>query len=271
MIPRSALLLTLCSVTLTLAACGSDAPPPAAGDNTPYTSDPDKTVVIGPTGPGAAQGSADCVRLASGECADAKKCAAGERRDVIVDSKGKVVAVVCYPADATPPTVESQGNVTLDKNQNNGVVAIDGADDGVDIAGNVTAAGNNVVVYGEGPAVSVIGGNVESSGNNFSLRGVTVKGNVRVVGNNATLVLCAVDGNVTLEGNNNVIADCSILGNVDIRGVNNTLVANRIGGNVSVGTDKNTICDANVAWNDSNSNRLVDPGETGAAIACGGK
>lgn len=258
------------TVALVLTACGGD--DAQVGDNTPYTSDPNKTVVVGGAAQGgsAAQASSGCVTLPSGECVDAKGCAEGERRDVIVDSKGKVVAVVCYPADATPPEVNSDGNVNLDRNENNGVVAIDGANDGVDIKGNVTAAGNNVVVYGEGAGVSIIGGNVDAGGNNFSLRGVTVKGNVHVVGNNATLVLCMVEGNVIFEGNNNVIADCSVLGNIEIRGVNNTLVSNEIGGTVSVGDDKNTVCDGNVVWTDANSNKLLDPGESGAAITCGG-
>jgi hypothetical protein len=259
------------ATALLLSSCGGDEEAPA-GDNTPYTSDPNKTVVVGGTAPGGtgAQDSAACVKLPSGECADAKQCAAGERRDVVVDSAGKVAAVVCYPADATPPTINSDGNVSLSKTDNNGVVAIDGVADGVDVAGNVTAAGNNVVVYGEGAGVSVIGGNVDSTGNNFSVRGVTVKGDVHVVGNNATLVLCVIEGNVILEGNNNVIADCSILGKVEIKGVNNVLVANEIGGGVSVGEDKNTVCDGNVVWTDANANKLLDPGETGAAIACGG-
>jgi hypothetical protein len=253
-------------------ACGGDEDAQApAGDNTPYTSDPNKTVVVGGgAAPGAAQASGACVNLPSGQCADAKQCSAGERRDVIIDSSGKVVSVVCYPANSAPPTIDSQGDVNLSKNDNNGVVAVDGANDGVDVAGDVSASGNNVVVYGEGPGVSVIGGSVASTGNNFSLRGVTVKKDVHVQGNNATLVLCVIEGNVILEGNNNVIADCSILGNVEIRGNNNVLVANEIAGSVSFVDDKNTVCDGNVAWTDTNANKLLDPGESGAAITCGG-
>jgi hypothetical protein len=270
---RFVLLFGGLTLTSLLIACGgSDAPAQAPGDNTPFTSDPNKTVVIGPGGGSAAtDGSSGCVTLPNGQCVEAKQCGAGERRDVIVDSAGKVVAVVCYPADSAPPTVNSDGNVDLDKTDNNGVVAIDGADDGVDIAGNVNAAGNNVVVYGEGPAVSVIGGNVTSTGNNFSLRGVTVKGNVKVSGNNATLVLCNVEGNIELEGNNNVIAECSVLGNIVIKGVNNVVVGNEVGGSVSAGEDKNTVCDGNVVWTDANANKVFDAGEGGAAIACGGK
>jgi hypothetical protein len=261
--------------SLIVACGGAEAAPVGDGDNTPFTSDPDKTVVVG----GAAEGgnaaqtpsATGCVKLPSGECVDAKSCAAGERRDVIVDSAGKVTAVVCYPADATPPAIDAQGDVTLGKNQNNGVVAIDGANDGVDIAGDVTAAGNNVTVYGEGPDVSVIGGNVGATGNNFAMRGVTVKGNVEVSGNNAVLVLCAVEGNIRIVGNNNVIADCDVLGNIVIEGVNNTLVANHVGGTISVSETKNLVCDGNTKWNDANTNKVFDAGEAGAALECTNK
>ncbi len=252
--------------------CGGEsasAGPP--GDNSAYTSDPDKTVVVGGSGAaaGTAQAGTGCVTLPSGECVEAKSCAPGERRDVVVDSAKKVVAVVCYPADATPTVVDEQGNVDLDKNDNGGVVALDDKADGVDIAGNVTAAGNNVTVYGQGPDVSVIGGNVSATGNNFSMRGVTVQGDVEVSGgNNATLVLCVIHGNVRLVGNNNVIANCDILGNVVIEGVNNTLVGNRVGGTITIGEAKNQVCDGNVKWNDANANKTFDAGEAGAVLEC---
>jgi hypothetical protein len=140
-----------------LAACGGD-DAAVQGDNTPYTSDPNKSVVVGGETPSNAQvGTTGCVQLPDGRCVDAQQCKSGERRDVIVDSSGKVVDVVCYPANSNPPVIEQQGDVQLGQNENKAVVAIDGAADGVDIAGNVTSEGNNVVVYGEGPAVSVIG------------------------------------------------------------------------------------------------------------------
>lgn len=255
-----------------LVACGGSDDAQVQGDNTPYTSDPNKTVVVGGANgaTNAQQGatSSGCVTLPDGTCVEAKGCADGERRDVIIDSKGKVVDVVCYPASSDPPVIDSNGNVTLDKTQNNGVVAIDGANDGVDIAGDVAAAGNNVTVYGEGPAVSVIGGNVNATGNNFAMRGVTVKGNVEVVGNGGVLVLCSVEGNIHIVGNNNVIADCDVLGNIVIEGVNNTLVANHVGGTITVSESKNSVCDGNTKWTDANSNKVFDTGEAGAAVEC---
>jgi hypothetical protein len=261
-------------IGLAVGCGGSEGTPPAPppGDNTAYTSDPDKTVVVGAAGstaPSGAQANAGCVTLPSGQCVDAKSCAAGERRDVVVDSAGKVVAVVCYPADAAPPVIDGQGNVDLGKNQNGGVVAIDDKADEVDIVGNVTAAGNNVTVYGQGADVSVIGGNVTSSGNNFAMRGVTVQGNVETAGNNATLVLCVVQGNVHIVGNNNVIASCDILGNIEIEGTNNTLVGNHVRGAITISDTKNLVCDGNLTWTDTNANKTFDTGEAGAALACG--
>jgi hypothetical protein len=257
----SAALLPLLPLALVVACGGSD--PQPIGDDTAYTSDPDKTVVIGGDGTAVAQPSSGCVTLPSGECVEAKSCKPGERRDVVLDSAGKVVAVVCYPADPNPPTIDDDGNVTLDKNQNNGVVAVG------DIGGNVEAQGNNVTVYGQGPEVSIVRGNVVAEGNNFSLRGVTVLGNVEVSGgNNATLVLCVVEGDVKITGNNNVIADCTVHGNIEIDGVNNVIVGNRVGGTIVVTDAKNSVCDGNVKWVDANGDKIVDPGELGDALAC---
>lgn len=259
-------------VALAFGCGGSEGTALPPGDNSAYTSDPGKTVVVGGSGstaPGGAQTGTGCVTLASGQCVEAKSCGAAERRDVVVDSAGKVVAVVCYPADATPPVIDAQGNVDLGKTQNGGVVAVDGKADGIDITGDVTAAGNNVTVYGHGADVSVIGGSVKATGNNFAMRGVTVQGNVEIGGgNNATLVLCVIHGNVRIVGNNNVIANCDVLGDIVIEGVNNTLVGNHVGGTITIGDAKNQVCDGNVKWNDANANKTFDTGEAGAALSC---
>lgn len=254
-----------------LIACGgeTDSPPPSNGDA--FTSDPDKTVVIGagagagtvvqtPTGDG-------CVTLPSGECVKPQdRCKPGERADIVIDSAGKVVEILCYPASSSPTPIDGSGNVELGK-QNKGVVSIDGDVDGVDVAGDVTAQGNNVTVYGKGPGASVIGGSVDASGNNFAMRGVTVQQNVEVSGNNAALVLCVIEGDLLIRGNNAVVADCSVSGRIRIEGNNAKLVANEVGGGIEV-AGNNTVCDANVAWTDGNANKTLDPGETGAPISC---
>ena len=263
-------------VAFVVVACGGssgDAAGPPPSD--PYTSDPNTTVVVGPgagSGTVAQTPSGDqCLTLPSGECVKPQdKCKPGERADVIVDSAGKVVEIVCYPGSTAPTPIDGEGNVDIGK-ENKGVVSIDGNDDGVDVAGDVRSSGNNVTVYGQGPAVSIIGGKVVAEGNNFAARGVTVKGNVEISGNNAALILCVVEGDVIIKGNNAVIADCTVHGKIDIDGNNNVLVGNRVAGGIALSDAKNSVCDGNTTWSDANGNKVLDPGEGGAAISCSKK
>lgn len=263
--------IAISSTLVALVACGEDEAPIAAANN-PYGSQPNTTVVVG-GGPGAGTvtttPSGDgCIQLPSGECVKPQqKCNAGERADVVIDSAGKVLEVICYPAGAAPTPIDGSGNVELGK-ENKGVVSIDGVVDGVDVAGDVTSSGNNVTVYGEGPGASVIGGNVDAQGNNFAMRGVTVQRNVTVEGNNAALVLCVIEGDLVVRGNNLVVADCLVTGKIRVEGNNAKLVANEVGGGIEI-EGNGTVCDANVAWTDSNGNKALDPGESGAAITCG--
>jgi len=242
-----------------IAACGGSSDQPVTQPANPYTSEPGKTVTVGP-GPTSGTVTSE----------PQKECGPNMRADIVVDSRGKVVEVLCYPAATNPTPIEDQGNVDLGK-ENKGVVAIDGAADGVDV-GSITSKGNNVTVYGQGPSVSVIGGSVNADGNNFAMRGVTVKQDVTITGNNAALVLCVIEGNLTISGNNATVADCSVLGKITINGNNNTLVGNEVGpGGIEVSDTKNLVCDANVLWTDSNANKLLDPGETGAPVDCTNK
>lgn len=238
-----------------LAACGSDEAEIGPADK--FGAAPGTTTVVGDGAGGTAYvtpGAGACLDV-KGECVKpAERCGENARADVIVDSSGRVREVICYPAGDAAPTLEQKGDVDLDK-QNNGVIAIDAADDGVDIEGNVTSKGNNVTVYGGGPAVSVIRGNVEADGNNFSARGVTVKGDVTIDANNGTVVLSVVEGNVVYTGNNFVLAETTVLGNVKIVGNNALLFGNRIHGTIEI-DGKNAVCDGNVDAN-------------GAAIGCG--
>ena len=223
-----------------LVACGGSSgsdvgPAPDASTGNVYTPTPNTTVTTGPAG---APGAGSVVAKTD------EKCKNGEHADVIVDSRGKVVEVVCAPAPAAPTPIDGQGNIDIGKD-NKGVVTIDGADDGVDVTGDVKSSGNNVTVYGSGPAVSVIGGNVAADGNNFTGRGVTVKGNVVVDGNNATLLLSVVEGDVIITGNNAVVAGCTVLGRIIIQGNNAVVVGNKVSRGIVAG-EKNASCDGNV-------------------------
>lgn len=248
MMMRSAFVLV---GALSSIACGSESGggvPPAAPD--PYTTQPNTTSVVGPT---SAPGSGtvvttpsgdQCVTLASGTCVKPQDKCGTQRADVIVDSSGKVVEIVCYPAQQAPTPIDGAGNIDIGED-NKATVVIDAVDDGVDVAGDVVSKGNNVTVFGGGPGVSVVGGDIAASGNNFAARGVTVRGNVTIEGNNGTLVLSVVEGDVIVKGNNAVVAGCTVRGAIRIEGNNAAIVGNIVSKGIEPG-DKNASCDGNV-------------------------
>ncbi|HEX6239334.1 MAG TPA: hypothetical protein VFZ61_00515 [Polyangiales bacterium] len=188
--------------------------------------------------------------------------------DVILDANGKVLEVICYPADDTLSVDQldaQDGKVA--QNQNNSVIALDDEDDGVDIQGDVSVDANNVVIYGEDPATSVIEGDVDVDGNNIIVRGVHIQGDVSIVANNAFFYYCVIEGNVTISGNNTVLVGCDVLGNVTITGNNSHVAGNRIVGSLS-DKGKNTRCEQNVAATDANGDGVLDSSELGAALSC---
>jgi hypothetical protein len=212
---------------------------------------------------------AGCLKDASGKCVDlSKECAPTDKVDVILDKKGTVVGVVCYPTGSAPVSSAESRPPTGRTFANGEVVVLDDVADGDDINGNVDVDSNNVTLWGNGPDVSVINGNVVISKNNGVIRGVRVKGDVTLAGNNAALLLSVVEGNVIVPGNNNVVASCDVHGDVKISGQNAVLASNRIAGKIE---DKGSglLCSENVALDDKNGNKQFDEGEAGAPLTCG--
>jgi hypothetical protein len=195
------------------------------------------------------------------------QCGDGERADVILDANGKVLTVVCYPARAKIDEVHvigSSGPLSIDNKE---LILLDGAADGPDTAGDLTINGNNTVVYGEGPAVSVIGGNLDVVVNNGVVRGVSILGDVDFNGNNTSMIDCVILGNVTIRSNNNLFAACDVYGKVTVTGNNKWLTGLRVQGGTQI-SGNNTICDSNFTFVDRNQDKLIDPTEVGAALSC---
>lgn len=251
-----------------LLGCSGDVETTTPPKGDPFSTDPGTTVVIGAGDGGQViTPDADGCFDVDGTCLpEAQQCAENEKADIIVDANGKVLEVVCYPADSTPPPVSESGDVALG-NENGGVVSVDGNDDGTDVEGDVSAEGNNVVVYGQGAGVSVIGGSVSAVGNNFALRGVRVLGDVVVDGNNAALVLSVFEGSVTITGNNTVIAESTFLGPVTMTGNNSVVVTCRFAANPAIVGD-NTVCESNFTGADTSGDKLLSAEEAAAPLVC---
>jgi hypothetical protein len=211
---------------------------------------------------------AGCLKGVDGKCVDlSKECAPTDKVDVILDKGGTVVDIVCYPTGTTPVSSGEANPPEGRTYANNEVVVLDDKADGDDIDGNVDVDSNNVTLWGNGPEVSVINGNVVLSKNNGVIRGVRIKGNVTLSGNNATLLLSVVEGNILITGNNNVVAATDVFGNIEVSGQNGALVSNRISGEIKNEGSELT-CSENVALDDKNGNKTADPGEAGAALSC---
>jgi hypothetical protein len=196
-------------------------------------------------------------------------CSATGAADVIVDAKGKVVDVICYKQDVSVVQVPVDQVPSYTTPGNNSVLVIDGADDGVDVAGDVTVSGNNAVIYGSGPDTSVIGGTVQVEKNNARIRGVRIMGDLTIDKNDTKLVYCVIEGNVTIVGNNTTIAECDVFGTVTISGNNTVLVDDRFNGTSAV-SGKNLTCGANVRFDDADGDHVVATEEVGGPVTCGG-
>jgi hypothetical protein len=192
-----------------------------------------------------------------------ERCGGSAYADVVVDSEGNVLDVLCFKGDAEIREIGSEAVPTASAG-NNTVLVLDGEDDGADVTGNVVLTGNNAVVYGQGADVSEIGGSLIIEKNNAIVRGVSIQGNLTLDKNNAQLSFTEIHGDVTISGNNTTLAECVIFGEVTITGVNTVLVNNRFQG-ARAFSGKNLTCEGNVSFVGDAS--APDPTDAGAGDA----
>jgi hypothetical protein len=166
--------------------------------------------------------------------------------DLLVDAKGRPLTTLCYPTDGVA-VEDVEGDLV--KVGNNTVFVLDDADDGPDVTGNVTLDGNNVTLFGRGPDVSVIAGDLHIDKNNARVRGVRIQGDVVIDKNNPSLVDCVIEGDLTIHGNNVALALCEVLGKVTVSGNNAYLVENKLAQAPEI-TGQNTVCNGNDAMSD---------------------
>jgi hypothetical protein len=250
-----------------VAACSSEER--AVSDVTPYR-----------LGQALVIGDEDGERLmAVDDDCDTAQCAAvrescGEEAyaDVVLDDDGEVADVVCYGRNVSVVEL-GDDPVASASAGNNTVLVLDDEDDGVDVEGDVTLAGNNAVVYGEGADVSVIGGTLAIEKNNAIVRGVTVRGDVTIDKNNAKLMFVTIEGDLTILGNNTTVAASRVLGEITILGNNTVLVRNELASAGPI-VGKNLRCNGNVRIEtdaaDAGAPLAADAGSSAQAVDCVG-
>lgn len=202
----------------------------------------------------------DCVDEGASECLKPQlECGDDGATDMLVDAHGKPLVTLCYPTsgvDVEPIDVAGD----LAHVGNNTVLVLDELDDDADVAGDLTIDGNNVTVYGHGPDVSLIGGDLHVVKNNARIRGVRVLGNVVIDKNNASLVDCVIEGDLTIHGNNAAVALCEVWGEVSVIGNNTWLVEDRFASPPAL-LGHNTACSGNLSFEDANADGVLTEDE----------
>lgn len=228
--------------------------------------------VIEVTGP---KGSGECVKVDGDVCVpvddEGSWCdRSGGPVDVVVVD-GVVVKTVCYPPSrddkTTAITSTNPGDTNVLQTANGTAIVFDSSLDGQPITGNIDVDGNEVSIYGNGPDKTIIDGDVNIQGNNVRIRGVTITGNLTIGLNTAAVLLSRVYGDVTISKNNSVFVDNDVYGNVSVSANNTTLVGNHVQGTWQV-NGASSICDGDIAFNDADSDHVVDDNETGAELTC---
>lgn len=164
--------------------------------------------------------------------------------DVYLDRDGNIVDVVCYPPASEVGTTRTLTGSELDGDfvvDNKDIIVLDGEPA---LTGDLEIDGNNVILWGDDPATSILDGNLAITKNNALVAGITITGDVHVTFNNAQFTNCVIEGQLILDGNNAKVAGCRIEGNVIINGNNNVLGSNVLLGGVSV-VGENTVCREN--------------------------
>ncbi|MFT3927649.1 MAG: hypothetical protein QM778_34280 [Myxococcales bacterium] len=268
--------LAISTMVLALGALGCSSDTTARQGALPW--DDGHTQVVGPNGEvvDVATPEGDgCLKVGE-EFADPANCikpqdeCESRAADVLLDTDGKVLDTLCYPAEGTISVAQleaSDGGVA--QNQNNSVIVLDSNPD-VDVAGDLSVDANNVYIYGDSPDTSVVDGDLTLDGNNAVVRGVRITGDVTVVKNDATFFYCVIEGNLTITGNNTVIAGCDVLGTLTIMGNNSKLVGNHLVHAPEI-DGKGTQCDANLSAEDKDQSGTLEDSELGAPIQCGEK
>ncbi|MBI2377422.1 MAG: hypothetical protein HYV07_25700 [Deltaproteobacteria bacterium] len=221
--------------------------------------------------------AAGCLQVTDASCVEFERegryCTTDSGPVDVIRNGDSVVEVVCYEdTDGTAGSTvvvdgDSDGAIDVPQQKNGSVLTFDPSSDGKPVAGNVTVDANNVTIYGNGPANSIIDGNLVITGNNARIRGVRVTGNVVFDLNTGALVLSVVEGNIHVGSNNVLLAENDVFGNVEVSGNNAILIGNDVSGNWQI-SGQNPVCSENFAFADADENGSVEDSERGNALTC---
>lgn len=235
-------------------ACGSD--------DGGFVWEPDTVVFHQPDGSRTeAHIEGECAEFDGDLCFDpSEECGSRGAAEVYVDDEGQVLEVICFPSvdEGNANVVVASGGTAEAEPGNNDILVLEGDADAPAYSGDLDLEPNNVTIWGDDPATSVLDGDLTINGNNTLVSGVTITGDVVIAFNEARFSNCVIEGDLTITGNGAKVAGCLVRGDVVVVGNNSELTLLEVEGSFEDG-GMNTEC--------VDSQRLIN-GDT-VRISCG--
>jgi hypothetical protein len=224
-----------------------------------------QAMVFGPDGPAQSVNvDADCV---SAVCEEVQQhCGDDAFADVVLTRRGNVADVMCYPGDLHVRELGVSARADW-VDQKDTVFVFDTVDDGPDVLGDVVIGEDNVVLYGAGAEVSVIGGGLGIDAVGTVVRGVSIHGDVTIDRSEAKLSLVEIFGDLTINGNGATLSESVVHGTLHLVGNDTVLVRNLLSGTASL-SGTHLTCNLNQRFDDVDGDDVIADAELGGEVIC---
>jgi hypothetical protein len=195
-----------------------------------------------------------------------ERCGPDAFAEVIVDTSGAVLDVMCYPGHLSVREIQPDPFDRIGE-ESDTVFVFDAQDDGADMLGEVVVSGDDDVLYGAGAELSVLGDGLRIDGERVVVRGMTIRGDVTVDKNDAKLSLVQINGDLTINGNGVTLSESIVHGDLHLVGSGAVLSRNLLEGAASLSAT-NLACHQNQRFDDADADRFIDASELGGEIDC---
>lgn len=195
-----------------------------------------------------------------------ERCGVDAYAEVIVDTPGDVLDVMCYPGHLSVREIEPDPFDSIGE-ESDTVFVFDARDDGADMLGDVVVSGDDDVLFGAGAGVSVLGDGLRIDGERVVVRGLTIRGDVTVDKNDAKLSLVEINGDLTINGNGVTLSESIVHGELHLVGSATVLSRNLLEGALQLSAT-NLACHLNQSFDDADGDRFIDASELGGEVDC---
>lgn len=187
--------------------------------------------------------------------------------EVMLERSGAIADVVCYSDDRPVMQLGAAPVIGLDAEPDT-VVVFDALDDGPDLYGDASLGEDNVLLFGNGAAVSVIAGALDIEGQGAGVRGVRIAGDVTINRDGAKLSVVEIEGELFINADDVTVAESLIRGRIHLNGSRAVLVRNLLGDGGEL-SGPGLKCNLNQYFSDADEDGAIEELELGGEVSCG--